>query len=73
MEAIILAAGMGKRLKSLTEDKTKCMVSVNGITLIERMLGQLDDVNLDKIVMVVGYKSEKLIRFVSQLDIKTPY
>lgn len=72
MEAIILAAGMGKRLKSLTEDKTKCMVSVNGITLIERMLGQLDDVNLDKIVMVVGYKSEKLIRFVSQLDIKTP-
>ena len=40
---------MGKRLKSLTEDKTKCMVSVNGITLIERMLGQLDDVNLDSV------------------------
>ena len=40
MQAIILAAGMGKRLKELTRNNTKCMVKVNGVTLIERMLKQ---------------------------------
>ncbi len=35
MQAVILAAGMGKRLKELTNDNTKCMIKVNGITLIE--------------------------------------
>ena len=35
MQAIILAAGMGKRLKAYTKDATKCMVKVNGKTLIE--------------------------------------
>ena len=42
MQAVILAAGMGKRLKDLTADNTKCMVKVNGVTLIERMLKQLN-------------------------------
>lgn len=35
MQAVILAAGMGKRLKELTQNNTKCMVKVNGVTLIE--------------------------------------
>ncbi len=72
MDAIILAAGMGKRLKDLTKDKTKCMITVNDITLIERMLNQLDNLNLNKIVLVVGYKSKKLINFVDNLKINTP-
>ena len=72
MDAIILAAGMGKRLKNLTKDKTKCMVTVNDITLIERMLNQLDNLNLDKIILVVGYHSEKLINYVGALKINTP-
>ena len=42
MQAIILAAGMGKRLKHLTKDKTKCMVEVNGRTLIQRTLDILE-------------------------------
>lgn len=71
MQAIILAAGMGKRLKSLTEHNTKCMVKVNGITLIERMLYQLDKKNLSKIIIVVGYKSKELIEFIKTLKIKT--
>ena len=40
MQAIILAAGMGRRLKELTQNNTKCMVKVNGVTLIDRMLHQ---------------------------------
>ena len=38
MQGLILAAGMGKRLKELTQDNTKCMVKVNGVRLIERAL-----------------------------------
>ena len=72
MQAIILAAGMGKRLKELTEDITKCMIKVNNVTLIERMLSQLDNLNLNKIILVVGYKGNKLKKFVKTLNIKTP-
>lgn len=72
MQAIILAAGMGKRLKELTSNNTKCMVKVNGVTLIERMLNQIDKHNLSGITIVVGYEGQKLIDYVSSLDIKTP-
>lgn len=72
MQAIILAAGMGKRLKELTSSATKCMVSVNGITLIERTLTKLDRLELKRIVIVVGYEAEKLIEYVNQLGIRTP-
>ncbi len=71
MQAIILAAGMGKRLKDLTADNTKCMVKVNGVTLIERMLRQLDALNLSKIVIVVGYEGKKLIDYIATLGIST--
>ena len=57
MQGLILAAGMGKRLKELTSDNTKCMVKVNGVTLIERMLGQLDKLNLSRVVILVCLKN----------------
>ena len=72
MQAIILAAGMGKRLKDLTKDNTKCMVKVNGITLIERMLKQIDSHNLNQIVMVVGYEGQKLKDYIASLGVRTP-
>ena len=72
MQAIILAAGMGRRLKELTRDNTKCMVKVNGVTLIERMLRQLERLHLSRIVIVVGYHGQKLIDFVATLGIQTP-
>ena len=72
MQAIILAAGMGRRLKELTQDNTKCMVKVNGVTLIDRMLHQIDKHSLSRIVVVVGYEGQKLIDYISTLDIKTP-
>ena len=71
MQAIILAAGMGKRLKELTKDNTKCMVKVNDVSLIERALNSLDKLNLNKIVIVDGYSSEKLRAFISQLNVNT--
>lgn len=72
MQAVILAAGMGKRLKYLTRDNTKCMVKVNGVTLIERMLSQLDKIKLDRIVIVVGYEGDKLINYIESLPVTTP-
>ncbi len=72
MQAIILAAGMGKRLKELTRDNTKCMVKVNGITLIDRMLHQIDKYGLSRVVIVVGYKGQELIEYVDSLNIHTP-
>lgn len=64
MQAIILAAGMGKRLGDLTSDRTKCMVEVNGTTLIERLLTQLSDFNLERIVIVIGYQGDKVVELI---------
>ena len=65
MQAIILAAGMGKRLKELTQDRTKCMVQVNGVALIDRMLHQIESRHLSRIVIVVGYEGEKLMKYIA--------
>lgn len=72
MQAVILAAGMGKRLKDLTKNNTKCMVKVNGVTLIERMLKQLDRLDLSSIIIVIGYKGKELMDYISTLNTKTP-
>lgn len=60
MQAVILAAGMGKRLGEYTRDNTKCMVRVNGVRLIDRVLTQLSRLKLDRVIIVVGYKGEAL-------------
>ena len=60
MQAIILAAGMGRRLGDYTKDNTKCMVSVNGVKLIDRLLGQLSKQSLNRVIIVVGYKGQEL-------------
>ena len=66
MQAIILAAGMGKRLKELTQDNTKCMVKVNGVRLIDRVLGQLSKLGLKRTVIVTGYKGKNLRDYVGR-------
>ncbi len=72
MQAVILAAGMGKRLKNLTQSNTKCMIKVNDVTLIERMLRILDGKGLSRIVLVVGYEGQKLVDYVNSLQVNTP-
>lgn len=72
MQAIILAAGMGKRLKELTSNNTKCMVKVNGVTLIERMLRQIERQNVSRIVIVTGYEGAKLVDYIGTLGLTTP-
>ena len=66
MQAIILAAGMGRRLGALTSENTKCMVKVNGVRLIDRLLGQLATLQLKRVIIVVGYQGQKLIDHVKE-------
>ena len=72
MQAIILAAGMGKRLKELTQNNTKCMVKVDGVSLIERMLNQITAIDVSRIVIVIGYKGRELKDYIATLGISTP-
>ena len=64
MQAIILAAGMGKRLGELTKNNTKCMLEVNGVSLIDRVLTQLSDLTLSRVIIVIGYKGENLRNYI---------
>lgn len=64
MQAIILAAGMGRRLGDYTKDNTKCMVPVNGERLIDRLLGQLAKQQLNRVIIVVGYKGKELREYI---------
>ncbi len=63
MQAIILAAGMGKRLGEYTKNNTKCMVRVNGIPLVDRVMKQLSVLSLNKVIIVIGYEGQKLMKY----------
>ena len=60
MQAMILAAGMGKRLGKYTRSCTKCMVRVGNARLIDRMVAALKQAGIHKLIMVVGYEGEQL-------------
>ena len=60
MQAIILAAGMGKRLGERTREKAKCMVSVAGVPMIDRMLTQLAALRTERVIIVTGYMADEL-------------
>lgn len=62
MKAIILAAGVGERLRPITDERPKCLVKVDGSTILERMLATLGDLGVRDIVVVVGYKDEMIRR-----------
>ncbi len=62
MKAIILAAGRGRRMEELSEDKNKCLIPVFGKPLIEYSLDAAQSVDeIEEIVIVVGYQAESII------------
>ena len=63
MQALMLAAGMGKRLGRYTNNQTKCMVQVGGKTLLEHAADALREAGIRKFIIVVGYEGEKLMAF----------
>lgn len=63
MQALMLAAGMGKRLGAYTNNQTKCMVKVGGYTLLEHAAEALRQAGISRFVIVVGYEGERLKAF----------
>lgn len=64
MQGMILAAGLGSRLAEHTKDKNKCMVEVNGKSLIKRQIEALKEAGIEKIIIVCGYKKEELKNYI---------
>lgn len=66
MQGLILAAGMGKRLGKYTQENTKCMLEIAGKTLVERAAEALKSAGINRLILVVGYKSENLKELVKR-------
>ncbi|MDZ8183474.1 MAG: phosphocholine cytidylyltransferase family protein [Nostoc sp. ChiSLP02] len=60
MKAIILAAGVGRRLGKDGQIQPKCLLKFNGKSLLERHLNYLRDYQIDEVVIAVGYQAEKI-------------
>jgi L-glutamine-phosphate cytidylyltransferase len=60
MKAIILAAGVGKRLWPVTQHHPKCLIQIGGQTLLARYLESLAGVGIRQAVIVVGYKKDMI-------------
>ena len=73
MIGVILAAGMAKRLRPLTDTKPKCLLQVGGRTLLERTVCAMQQAGISQFVVVTGYLSEMIRDFLTthfpQLDI----
>ena len=63
MKAIILAAGVGKRLFPITQQSPKCLIPFNGKPLLQYYFEFLKNLKIDSIVLVVGYMREKVEGF----------
>ena len=68
MKAIILAAGNGKRLNPYTNDIPKCLLDLGGITILENQLNNIRKYGIDDVVIVTGYKSDKIEQFLRNYD-----
>lgn len=65
MIGVILAAGMARRLRPLTDDRPKCLLSVGGQTLIERTVDAMQGAGIDELVVVTGYRADMLRTFLT--------
>ena len=62
-KAVILAAGIGSRLRPLTNDVPKCLLKINSITILEHQIKNLEECGIQEITLVTGYKAYKIERF----------
>lgn len=61
MKAVILAAGMGTRLNPLTDKRPKCLIEVNGESILKTGLRHLSHLGIEETVIVVGYAKEQIM------------
>jgi len=68
MQALVFAAGLGTRLKPLTDHTPKALVDVSGVAMLERVIRRLVDVGVDRVVVNVHPFAERIERFVRERD-----
>ena len=69
MKAIVLAAGVSSRIRSLTQTSPKACLKIDDDSLIKRQIKSLQGVGIDEIVVVVGYKKESIYKELDNYDI----
>lgn len=68
MISVILSAGMGTRLRPLTDEIPKPLLEINNLTLLERMIGNCMNAGIREFILVVGYKKEKVLEIAPKLE-----
>ncbi len=68
MFGVILAAGMAKRLRPLTDTKPKCLLEVGGKTLLERTVRAMQQAGITEFVVVTGYRADQIRDFLTVLS-----
>ncbi|MCR4765091.1 MAG: phosphocholine cytidylyltransferase family protein [Bacteroidaceae bacterium] len=63
MIGVILAAGMAKRLRPLTDERPKCLLKVGQRTLLQRTVDSVIKAGIDELVVVTGYRNNMIIDF----------
>jgi choline kinase len=73
--ALLLAAGIGSRLNSLTKDARKCLTEVGGLPILERLVNNLGEHGIERLVVVVGHLADHIVDFLNDKagDIKVDY
>lgn len=66
MKAIILAAGVGSRIRPLTDNKPKSLLDINGETILERMIENIISVGIEEVIVITGYLEEQIKRFIGK-------
>ena len=66
MKAIILAAGMGSRIRPLTDNCPKSLLKIGGVTILERMLTNIQAAGINDVIFVLGYLKEQIEAFVKR-------
>lgn len=69
MRAILMAAGMGTRLRPLTENTPKSLIEVNGMSLLERQIINLREIGVEEIIVLTGYLHEKFDDIVKKYNL----
>jgi mannose-1-phosphate guanylyltransferase len=76
LKAVILAGGMGKRLRPLTDDRPKAMIEIQSVPIIERQIRWLSKLGIKEIIVCVGHLKERIIAHLNdgqQYDVVVKY
>ena len=70
MDAVILAAGIGSRMQNRAKDTPKCLLNINGTTLLERQIQLLLNNQIQTIYIVGGFQFQKLKQYIDSLHLQ---